>query len=301
MNNGYITVVGSLNYDILFKQERLAQKGETYTADSVSFCGGGKGANQAVQCAKLGVKTYMVGKVGNDHFGEFLRDSLQTYGVDITHVGESTLNTGVAEVNVLADGSVFATISTGANFDIANEDIDALDDLICGSKVLILQMEIPVPVVEYLINKASAHGVYILLNAAPAKAIAEQALQLVDCLVVNETEASFYAQTPICDVASAREHYGKLLCKVKQTLIITLGKHGSLLCSAQGCTLFEADKTVKVIETTGAGDSYIGGFAYQKYLGNTDEEACRFASTVANVTVTKIGAQPAMPYLEEIV
>lgn len=301
MNNGYITVVGSLNYDILFKQERLAQKGETYTADSVSFCGGGKGANQAVQCAKLGVKTYMVGKVGKDHFGEFLRGSLQTYGVDTAYVSESALNTGVAEVNVLADGSVFATISTGANFDIAVEDIDALEDLICGSKVLILQMEIPVPVVEHIINKASAHGVYIVLNAAPAKPITDQALKLVDCLVVNETEASFYAQTTICDVASAREHYGKLLCKVKQTLIITLGKHGSLLCSAEGCTLFEADSSVKVIETTGAGDSYIGGFAYQKYLGHTDEDACCFASAVANITVTKIGAQPAMPYLEEIV
>ncbi len=300
MEEKYIVVIGSMNYDVLFKQQRLPMKGETYTADSVSFCGGGKGANQAVQCAKLGIKTYMVAKTGEDSFGDFLRSELVKYGVDTTYVGKSERTTGYASVNALTDGSVYATITEGANGDFTPADIDRLDDLIKNSAAIVLQLEIPVPVVEYIIEKAASFGVYILLNAAPAKPIRPEILKKVDCLVVNEPESTFYAGVTISDKASAEANYQQLLSKVKDTLVITLGKYGSLLCEQAGTTYFPADHSVKVVETTGAGDSYIGAFAVQKVLGKDNKEACAYASRVSQVTVTKIGAQPAMPTLAEM-
>ena len=263
MADGYISVVGSLNYDILMKQERLPMQGETYTADSVSYEGGGKGANQAVQCAKLGVPTYMIGKVGSDNFGDILLEKLDGYGVHTDYVGRSSLNTGLGIVHVLNDGAVYASIITGANFDMTQEDIRQMEDIIFNSRIIILQMEIPVGIVEMIIKKAREHGVYVILNAAPAKEISKEALQRVDCLVVNETEASFYAGEEIKDAETARQHAHKLTELTNGTVIITLGKNGSILCDGNSCTFIPSVK-VDAIETTGAGDSYIGAFAYGK-------------------------------------
>lgn len=297
----YITVIGSLNYDIIMKQKRLPAVGETYTADSVTFAGGGKGANQAVQCAKMNVNTYMIGKVGNDNFGDYLIGELEKYKVNTEFIQRSDKNTGLGVVNVLNDGSVYATISTGANFDFTEADIDNIDDVIIGSKILILQLEIPTKIVEYIIKMAYENGVYIILNAAPAKEISKDALLMVNCLVVNEAESSFYAGDTITDEQSARNYAHKLLGMVKETIIITLGEKGSLLCENDKLTFIPANKVDKVIETTGAGDSYIGAFAYSKFIDKTNVEACELASRVSSITVTGIGAQPAMPFLNDLI
>lgn len=300
MMDGYIAVAGSLNYDILVKQERLPEKGETYTADSVAYEGGGKGANQAVQCAKLGVPTYLVGKVGQDVFGDVLLRKLETYGVQTDHISRSGQDTGLGIVHVLNDGAVYATIITGANFDFQEEDIKKIEAVAANSKILILQMEIPIPVVEDAIGFAKAHGVYVILNAAPAKAISREALAKVDCLVVNESEATYYAGVTISDPESAQANFQTLTSLTDGIVIITLGEKGSLLCRGDQSSLIPAVKPEAVVETTGAGDSYIGAFAYCKYIGKTDAEACNFAARVSSVTVTKVGAQGAMPYLHEL-
>lgn len=297
----HVTVVGSLNYDILFKQKRLPVRGETVTADSVAIYGGGKGANQSVQCAKLGVHTYHVGKVGQDEFGDFLMAELKKFGVDTEFVKRSKLNTGLATVNTMEDGSIFSTISTGANFDVTIEDIDAMGDVFATSDMVILQLECPIPVVEYCVRKAKENGVYCLFNAAPAKPVSPETLRVVDCLMVNEVEASFYTGEQITDLASAQQHYQKLLDMTDGIVVMTLGPAGSLLCRQDGSTQhFPANESVKVVDTIGAGDSYVGGFVYQKLQGASDEEACTFATVVANITVTSIGAQPSMPTLADI-
>lgn len=300
MPDGYISVIGSLNYDILMKQKRLPMKGETYTADSVSYEGGGKGANQAVQCAKLRVPTYMIGKVGNDSFGDILMEKLIAYSVRTDYMERSTKDTGLGIVHVLEDGAVYASIITGANYDITLEDIEKIEDVIYGSKIIILQMEIPISIVEDIINRAKAHGVYTILNAAPAKKINKEVLKKVDCLVVNETEASYYAEEEIYDEETAKKYAYKLIELANGAVIITLGKNGSILCHEKKCISIPAVKVEDVVETTGAGDSYIGAFAYYKYIGKSDEDACRFAARVSAVTVTKVGAQGAMPFLEEL-
>ena len=148
----YICVIGSLNYDIIMKQKRMPFQGETYTADSITYSGGGKGANQAVQCAKLGIDTIMVGKVGRDTFGDSLVEKLKDYGVDCSCIGRSSSPTGVGVVHALEDGTVYASIITGANFDITSREIDGLDELIRNSRIVILQLEIPTEVVEHIIR-----------------------------------------------------------------------------------------------------------------------------------------------------
>lgn len=296
----YICVIGSLNYDIIMKQKRMPLLGETYTADSINYSGGGKGANQAVQCAKLGLDTIMVGKVGKDSFGDTLMENLEGYGVDCSCVGRSGSPTGVGVVHALEDGSVYASIITGANFDIAKEEIDGLDELIRNSRLIILQLEIPTDVVEHIIRKARRYQVYTILNAAPAKEIDREALEMVDCLIVNETEASFYAGVDITDAGKVKEHEGKLRSLTSGTVIVTLGAKGSVLLGSQGVVPVAPVKVECVAESTGAGDSYIGAFAYGKFSGMDDAQACGFAARVSAVTVTKIGAQEAMPGLKEV-
>ena len=300
LKNKYITVIGSLNYDILIKQQRLPTEGETYTADSVSYEGGGKGANQAVQSSKLGAPTYLIGKVGMDNFGDILIDKLEGFGVQTSLINRSNKSTGLGLVHVLNDGAVYATIVPGANFDIMQSDIDKIDDIILKSEIIMLQMEIPVPIVEYIIYKAKENNIYTILNAAPAKKISSAAIKHVNCFVVNETEASYYSSAHIYNIETAKEYSHKLSEMTEGIVIITLGEKGSLLCDKSGNTLIDPVKVENVVETTGAGDSYIGAFAYCKYIGLNDIDACKFATKASAFTVTKIGAQNSMPYINEI-
>jgi len=299
MKKDIITVIGSLNYDIIFKQKRLAQKGETYTADSVSTAGGGKGANQAVQCAKLGVATYMIGAVGQDNFGDYLVDELRKYGVHTEYVARSTESTGLGVVNCMEDGTVMATISTGANYTLTTAEIDKVEELIASSKIMILQMEIPIDILEYVIEMGRKHECFIILNAAPAKDIDHTILSMVNCLIVNESEASFYCGVEINDLNSAQEHCEELFAKIKDVLIITLGENGSLVYDGNVQNFVAANKA-HVVETTGAGDSYIGAFASKLLEGCNYIEAAKFGATVSAITVSGIGAQPSMPVLEQM-
>ena len=300
INTPYVVVFGSINYDIIFKQQRLPLIGETYTSDSVFFGSGGKGANQAVQCAKLGAKTFMVGKVGNDVFGNQLLETISCCEVDVSNIKRSDINTGIGVDNILYDGSLYATISTGANFDFTTDDVEEYEELIKKAGIIILQMEIPTKVNERIIHEAAEHGVYIILNGAPAKEISREALKLVNCFIVNEPEASFYVGYEIKDFDSALQHYKKLLAMVKDTLIITLGSNGSVICSGSDFDFVRPFPVETIGDTVGAGDSYIGAYAVKKLSGENDLAACNFASKAAAFTVSSFGAQPAMPFLRDI-
>ena len=301
MSNNAIAVIGSINQDLIFKLSRLPHKGETFTADSLVMCGGGKGANQAVQCAKLGAKVYIAGRVGCDSLGEALILQLREYGVDVSYISHSEhANTGIGSVQALPDGNVHATIYTGANFDMDESFVDSVEPLLLECRVVVLQMEIPISVIEETIRRAKQHGCYIILNAAPAKPIDPKTLELVDCLIVNESEAGFYAGAEICDVQTANANASKLLSMVNGEVIITLGSEGSLLCQQSGNTHFGADTSVKAVETTGAGDSYVGAMAVKTMEGTDRKSACQLASRVAAFTVTRMGAQEGMPCLEDL-
>jgi ribokinase len=296
----YILVIGSLNCDMIFLQDRLPEKAETYLGKSASVCSGGKGANQAVQAAKLGAPTKMVGKVGKDALGRFLRGTIANYGVDISALEETSVATGMAAVHTLPDGVYYSTVAPGANLDMTIKDVKGWQSLIANAKVVVLQLEIPIPVVEAVIAAAHQAGTYVVLNAAPAAELSEETLRQVDCLIANEVEASYYLGTTIYSQEDVKNHYQEVLAKVGDAMVITLGDRGSVLCDGTGVYEFTPVPGVNAVETTGSGDSYVGAFAYQKFKGATNREACDFAASVAEYTVTKVGAQDSMPTLEEI-
>lgn len=289
-----IIVVGSSNYDIILNQDTFAVTGETVLANKMSICGGGKGANQAVQCAKLGNKTIFLGSVGNDNMGDFLIKELDRYGLCTDYIKRSNLNSGVGIVNCIPDGEVRATVFTGSNFDITPLELRKHEELFKSCKILILQLEVPVDVVYEAIKMGEENSCYIILNAAPAKLLNLEYLKKVNCLIVNETEASFYLNKEITTYEDVLTNSKQLLSLSKDICIVTLGKKGSVLVEKNKCTKIDA-KVVDVIETTGAGDSYIGAFATKMFEGGTLEEACNYATKVSSLTVQNIGAQSSMP------
>lgn len=294
-----LVVIGSLNYDMILKLPRFAEIGETLTADDVLFSSGGKGANQAVQAANLGASVYMVGCVGNDNNGEQLLATIKEYGVHTDYVRICDGPTGMGIVNSCPDGSVKSIIIRGANYAVSKEDIDGISELLTETALVILQMEIPTEVNRYAIEKAKEAGCMILLNAAPALPLDETHLSMVDILIVNEVEAEYYLGRKIQTPKDAQKGCVALSEWLGNDCIITLGKEGSVVCSG-GVPVFIPAKKVEAVETTGAGDSYIGAIGYALLKKMNLVEAGMFATCCSAVTVCGYGAQPSMPKLSDI-
>lgn len=293
-----IVVIGSLNYDIILKAQRLPEKGETMPVDGAGFSAGGKGANQAVQAAKLGLKTYMVGCVGSDVQGRHLLETAKKYGVNTDFIRQVDGASGMGIIHALSDGSVHASIVRGANYDITKEDIDRAEELLNETEIVIFQMEIPEEINDYAIAKAKNCGCKVLMNAAPARAIKHEVMELCDILVVNEVEAAFYLNSEIKSVDDAKAGAAKLSEEYDCDTVITLGEAGAVVCEG-GSISFIPSKKVDAIETTGAGDSFIGALGYGHLNGMSLTDASKFATCCSAITVCRIGAQDSMPTLEE--
>lgn len=296
----YVVVVGSLNYDIFLSLEHVPKIGETVSALSSKSGCGGKGANQAVQIAKLGIPTYMVGKVGNDQMGAALLTSLQDVGVETCYLDTvQDVGTGMGIVDVFKDGSVMAVISPGANAQMNLGDLDAVKELIQGASLLVLQLEIPMEVVVAAVQMAGEYGVKVLLNAAPAAALPQEVIQSCDYFVINEVEASFYLGETMDNTKAAERLLPEAVRKYGNCWVCTLGKEGAVIANKNGCRRIPAVMT-RVVETTGAGDSFVGGFSYGLLRGMQEEEAAVFASYCSAVTIRSVGAQNAMPTREQL-
>ena len=297
--NKKITVIGSLNYDVILKIPRLPFKGETLTANGATFRAGGKGANQAVQAAKLKTPTYMVGCVGTDASADFLVNTAKEYGVNVDYIRKVPGSSGMGVINAVEDGSVYACIVRGANFEVTKEDVDNAMPILKESGVCILQNEIPVEIIAYAIDKAKEAGCTVVLNAAPAIELPEGCLSKVDILVVNEVEAEFYCHEKIDSVEKAKTEIKKMAEKYNNNVIFTLGKDGAVAYE-NGTIEFIPAMKVDAIETTGAGDSYIGAVSHSIIEGKSLIEACKFATKCSAITVCRMGAQPSMPTLEDV-
>lgn len=293
-----ITVIGSLNYDMILKVKRLPYEGETMAAEGVSMAAGGKGSNQAAQAAKLGIPTYLIGAVGNDSMGEFLLAEAGKYGIITDRVKVVDGPTGLGVIHALEDGSVHATIVRGANYELTKEDIDRNMDLLENSGVIILQNEILPETNRYVMEVARNLDCKVILNAAPAEELDQDHLAMCDIVVVNEVEASFYCGREIKDVNSAMDAI-TISRELGNTWVFTLGSQGSLVASGERCE-FIPSHHVKAIETTGAGDSYIGALGYALCEGMEPFEGGRFATCCSAITVCGIGAQQSMPTLEQV-
>ncbi|MDW8847462.1 ribokinase [Erwinia sp. MMLR14_017] len=292
-----VVVIGSLNYDILIQQDRLPHLGETFTGNALMMMPGGKGANQAVQCARLGLKVNMVGCVGQDIYGQELLQSLEKYNIQTDNIKRSGTS-GVGIVQILSEGDYCSTIIKGANYHLSINDIS--EKLFQDKPLVVMQSEIPESVVNYVIERAAGLGCRILLNNAPAREVRPDILRKVDYLVVNETEAQYMTGKPVTDIASARQAADQLFDKTHATIIVTLGEKGAVVKSPALSEHFPAVSCPKVVDTTGAGDSFIGALACKIVRGMTLAEAMTFAAKVSAHSIQKYGGQSSFPSLEEV-
>lgn len=302
-DTGRVVVVGSANVDIVMDVTRRPAAGETVSATKLTNRPGGKGANQAAAAAKLGAEVQFIGMVGADAGGTMLRDSLSEAGVDITHLGTAERPTGSAMITVTPDGENSIVIAAGANGCVDERTVDATSEVWSSAAVLVVQLELKIAVVERLVEQASAAGVRVIVNAAPAAELSEQTLRAADPLILNESEAAHLLRRPEwadgIDVAHAAEAAGALRQLGAPSVVLTLGGQGCLVTEGDRVTAVQAHR-VNVLDTTGAGDGFVGAVAARVARGEQLVEAARVATTVAAIAVSRVGSQGAYPDADEV-
>lgn len=291
-----ILVVGSLNADLVVRAPRFPKPGETISGEDLQVIPGGKGANQAVAAARHGANVGMLGRVGKDNFGDFLLDNLQSNNVDSSLVRRDDASTGTAIIVVDADGQNSIVLSPGANGKVSASDVEHAS--FSTFSLLLLQLEIPTPTVLRAAQIARQNGVRVLLNPAPAQPLPDELIALADFLIPNETELSLLTGMEVSDSPSAEAAAKKLLARGAQNVIVTLGGKGALLVTGEEVTHVRA-YPVEVVDTTAAGDAFIGGFASVLDSSNL-AEAVRYACACGALACTKFGAQPSLPNSAEV-
>lgn len=295
-----IVVVGSLNMDLVMRTPRVPAGGETLHGHEFSTLPGGKGANQAVACARLGARVSMIGQVGNDGFGTTLREGLIADGIDVTGVRQTTeVGTGVAMILVEDIGQNRIVLAAGANGALAPQAIDSHAGMIAGAALLVSQLEVPMPVVAHAIGMAHAAGVPVLLNPGPAAPLPENLWTEIDFLVPNESEASLLSGIEVVDVPSAFAAARVLRQRGVKYVLITLGENGVVVVSDAGENHLPAN-VVKAVDTTAAGDTFIGGLSAGLIEGMGLLDAVALGQRASAVCVTRRGAQPSIPYRREL-
>lgn len=292
-----ILVVGSLNADLVVRAPRFPQPGETISGSDLEVIPGGKGANQAVAAARLGANVSMFGRVGKDNFGDFLLDNLKQNHVDISRVFRDNSSTGTAIIVVDENGQNCIVLSPGANGKVTPADVESASFL--HHSLILLQLEIPIPTVLRAAQRARENKLRIILNPAPAKEIPDDLIALADYIVPNETELSLLTGQTVSDISSAEKAAKQLLDRGARNVIVTLGSKGALIVNKAIIKQVDAYK-VEVVDTTAAGDAFIGGFATALLQDKSLEESVRFGCACGALAVTKFGAQPSLPTKEEV-
>jgi len=293
-----ILVVGSLNADLVVRAPRFPQPGETISGSDLQIIPGGKGANQAVAAARQGTSVSMLGRVGNDSFGPELINNLKQNNVDTSHVQiDSQAATGTAIIVVDANGQNSIVLSPGGNGQVSPADVNAVS--FADYKLLLLQLEIPIEAVTAAAQRAKQSGLRVLLNPAPARSLPDELISLSDFILPNETELNLLTNQPVQDISSAEKAAKTLLERGAQNVIVTLGANGALIVSSKQVTHVNTYK-VEVVDTTAAGDAFIGGFASALLRNKSLEEAVRYGCACGALATTKFGAQPSLPTQAEV-
>jgi ribokinase len=287
--------------DMVVKTDHIPVPGETVLSGAFFMNPGGKGANQAVAVARLGGDVIFVSKLGNDVFGKQFFHLFKEEGIDTSLLlSDEDLPSGVALITVDKAGENSIVVASGANASLGTEDIAGALDAIASAGMLLLQLEIPMSVVEYVVAFAASKGVKVILNPAPAAMLSPGLLEGIDILTPNATEASMIAGMPVTDVDSAGMAARRICSMGVATVVVTMGALGAVVCSAGECLLVEARK-VEAVDTTAAGDVFNGALAVALSEGKGMVDAVRFACDAAAISVTRLGAQSSIPYRNEVI
>lgn len=287
-----IAVVGSISMDLVAVSKKRPKAGETVIGEAFHTVPGGKGANQAVAAARLGANVAMVGAVGNDDYGMSVRKNLENERVFIDHVVPVTdETTGIAHI-VLAEEDNSIVVVQGANRLVNQQIVDRAKDLLVKADMVVLQLEIPLETVEYVLTICEEHKIPVMLNPAPAQALSTRILEKVTYITPNEHECRIVLD----DFESPIEG---LLAKYPNKLLMTEGSKGVRFHN--GTEIVQVPSiSVKVVDTTGAGDTFNGALAVSLAEGEVLEKAIRFANIAGGLSVTKLGAQGGMPTREQV-
>jgi ribokinase len=297
---GRVFVAGSINMDVVATADRHPRIGETVAGNAVLYFPGGKGANQAVAAAKLGAPTVLIGRLGKDAFGGQLKAFLAAQGIDLSFVRETAeAHTGTAIITVAnADNTI--VVIPGANALVSPADVAAA--ALAKGDIAVSQFEIPVPAIEAFFKHARAAGATTILNPAPATEFDRALLDLVDILILNESELGVLAKTGLRDTdddAQLIEAIRALQVGEDKIVCVTLGKRG-VLAVIDGKPLVISGRTVKAVDTTGAGDCFVGAVAAQLAQGKPILNALGYANIAASICVQRMGAAPSMPTAAEV-
>jgi ribokinase len=297
---GRVFVAGSINMDVVVTADRHPRIGETVAGTAVLYFPGGKGANQAVAAAKLGAATTLIGRLGKDAFGDELKAFLAAEGIDLSFVQQtSQAHTGTAIITVAnADNTI--VVIPGANALVSAADVEA--PVLAKGDIAVGQFEIPLPAISAFFKRARAAGATTILNPAPAIEFSRELLDLVDILILNETELGFLTKTELRDtddyphfIEAARSlqiNKDKIIC-------VTLGKRG-IVALIDGQPLLIDGRAIKAVDTTGAGDCFVGAVAAQLAGGKPIHDALHYANMAASICVQRLGAAPSMPTAAEV-
>jgi ribokinase len=286
-----IAVIGSANIDLTTFSDRFPKAGETIFGQKFDLGFGGKGANQAVASRLCGADVFMIARVGSDLFGPATIENFKKLGIDATQVKQiEGVSSGVAPIFVEPNGQNRIFVVKGANDLLRPQDVDAASDLLKTVDCIVLQFEIPLETVYYSVAFARRNGIRCIVNPAPAQPVNLNALAGLDYFVPNESEAETITEMPVRNVEDAKKCAEKLLSGGVKRVILTLGANGSLLAGRDGMEHIPAF-SVKSVDSTGAGDAFIGSFAVFLGEGLSEREAVRRANLYAALSTTGVGTQ----------
>ena len=295
-----VVVIGSLNMDLVTRAPRLPRGGETLIGQSFSTVSGGKGANQAVAAARLGAEVSMVGCIGSDAYGQQLRNALLAEQIDCDAISIVDGASGVALIVVDDNSQNAIVIVAGANGALTPGVIDRFDSVLQAADVIICQLEVPDATVGHALKRGRELGKTVILNPAPAsRPLPADWYAAIDYLIPNESEAAALSGLPVDSLETAETAATRLIGMGAGKVIITLGAQGSLFADGLGFQHFPAPQ-VHAVDTTAAGDTFVGGFAAALASCQSEAEAIRFGQVAAALSVTRAGAQPSIPTLSDV-
>lgn len=301
MKSGKIVVVGSTNMDMVVKTDHIPVPGETVLSGSFFMNPGGKGANQAVAVARLGGEVVFISKLGNDVFGKQFSQLFNDEGIDTSFIlSDEDLPSGVALITVDQAGENSIVVASGANANLQSSDVQPALHEIAAARILLLQLEIPMEVVHFVVDYAASKAVKVILNPAPANILTPGLLQNIDILTPNKTEASMISGINVHNMETAKKAAKAICEKGVKNVVVTMGPLGAAICNEKKKFSVVAAQQVETVDTTAAGDVFNGALAVALCEGKELEEAVGFACEAAALSVTRLGAQSSIPYRNEL-